>query len=205
MVLLRPVVSGYYAARPLDTDESSAITASKITSEDARYHYLVGLYYQKRGNDYLDKAIESFRRSLERDPTRALTWVALSKTYSSYGDQKSAEYAIRRAAFVDRANPKVLWEAGMFYLTEGQLHKAAAQFRHYLLLMPSEQDDVCAMFHAAGAKPAFMLTQVLPREYQFHNRYFKFLMTYKQNAALGEAWEQRNSWNPANADYLAIL
>ena len=203
VLLIRPVVSEYCVSRPLADPLPSALTASTITNEDARYHYLLGLLYQKHANDNRSKeAIESYRRSLEKDPTRALTWLALSKAYSSYGDQKRAEYAIRRAVFVDRANPKIVWEAGMFYLTEGQFQEAAHQFRHYLSLMPSDQENVCTMFHAAGAEPAFMLAQLLPPEYQFYNRYFRFLAAYKQNAALSEVWERRTFWKPANEDYL---
>ena len=201
--VLRPLVSEYYATRQPGDPLSSTLRASKITNEDARYHYLLGLLYQKRTDDnHFKEAIESYRRSLERDPTRALTWLALSKAYRGSGDQKQAEYAMRRAVSVDRANPKIIWEAGMFYLTDGEPQQAAPYFRHYLFLMPSEQEDVYTMFDAAGAKPAFMLAQLLPPEYQFYNRYFKFLMAYKQSAALSEIWGQRNLWKPADADYL---
>jgi Flp pilus assembly protein TadD len=202
-VLIRPVVSEYYATRSSGNPLSSALAASKITNEEARYHYLVGLLYQNRSDDnHLEKAIAEYRSSLKRDPTRAFTWLALSKAYEGQGDQKRAELAIRRAAFVDRANPKIIWEAGMFYLTEGELQEAAAYFRHYLLLTSSEQDDVYTMFHAAGAKPELILAQLLPPEYEFYNRYFKFLMTYKQSTALLEVWKRRSVWKPANADYL---
>ncbi len=37
-----------------------------------------------------------------------------------------------------------------------------------------------------------MLAQLLPPEYEFYNRYFRFLAAYKQNAALAEVWERRN-------------
>ena len=151
----------------------------------------------------MTEAVESYRRCLERDPTRAFAWLALSKVYEGHGDQKWAEYAVKKAVAVDRANPKVIWEAGMFYLAKGKFQEAAPYFRRYLVLMPSEQDDVYTLFHAAGATPAYMLEQLLPGQYQFHSRYFKFLMTYKQNAALSELWEKRNFWKPANAEYLA--
>jgi hypothetical protein len=68
--------------------------------------------------------------------------------------------------------------------------------------MSSEQEDVYTMLNAAGAKPEFMLTELLPPEYQFYNRYLKFLMTYKQSTALSEVWDRRSLWKAANADYL---
>jgi hypothetical protein len=202
--LIRPVLSEYYITRSPGNPLSSALSASRITNEDARYHYLLGLLYQKRSDDdnHLGKAITEYRRSLDRDPTRALTWLALSKAYEGYGDQKQAEYAMRRAIYVDRANPKIIWEAGMFYLTEGEPQQAAPYFRHYLSLVPSEQENVYTLFNATGAKPEFMLTQLLPTDYQFYNRYFSFLMAYKQSAALSEVWERRSVWKPAHADYL---
>jgi tetratricopeptide (TPR) repeat protein len=203
VVLIRPVISEYYVSRPSADPLASALNASNITNEDARYHYLLGLYYQEHGNDYLSEAIEGYKRSLERDSTRALTWLALSTAYSRQGDKRSAEYAIRRAASVDRANPKVIWEAGVFYLTEGQPEKATAQFRHYLYLVPSEQDEVYTLFSAVGAEPKFALSQLLPPEYRFYTGYFKFLMTYKQKDPLAKAWAQRSFWKPENSDYLA--
>jgi tetratricopeptide (TPR) repeat protein len=203
-VLLRPVVSGYYATRSSGNPLSNVLKASKITDEDARYHYLLGLLYQKRNDDdHLSEATDSYQRSLERDPTRAFTWLALSKTHKGHGEQKWAQYAVQKAVSVDRANPKITWEAGMLYLTEGQPQEAAPYFKKYLALVPAEQEEIYTMFHALGTRPAFMLGQVLPEEYPFYNRYFRFLVAYKQHAALGEAWERRKLWRPAHADYLA--
>jgi hypothetical protein len=202
-VLLRPVVSGYHTTTRSGDPRSSVLKASKITYEDARYHYLLGLLYQRQADGkHFEEAIDSYRLSLQRDPTRALTWLALSKAYSAYGDQKWAEYAVRKAATMDRANPKVIWEAGMFFLTQGQLQEAAPYFRGYLAIMPSGQEDLYTMLHAAGAKPSHML-ELLPSQYQFHNRYFRFLMAYKQNTDLSEVWERRDSWRPAQAEHLA--
>ena len=203
-MLLRPVVSGYHITTRSGDPLSSVLKASKITNEDARYHYLLGLLYQRQADGkQLREAIDSYRLSLQRDPTRALTWLALSKAYSGYGDQKWAEYAVRKAVTMDRANPRVIWEAGMFSLTQGQLQEAAPYFRRYLVLMPSEQEDLYTTLHAAGVKPPFLLEQVLPPEYQFRSRYFRFLMAYKQNTGLSEVWERRDSWRPANAEHLA--
>jgi tetratricopeptide (TPR) repeat protein len=204
VVLLRPVVSGYYSTTRSGDPQSSVIKASKITHEDARYHYLLGLLYQRQADGkHFQEAIDSFRVSLQKDPTRAFAWLALSKAYSGYGDQKWAEYAVRKAVAMDRANPKVIWEAGMFLLTQGQLQEAAPYFRRYLALMPSEQEGLYTILHTAGVKPPFLFEQVLPPDYQFRSRYFRFLMTYKQQAGLSEAWERRDSWRPAQAEHLA--
>src|SRR5512143_663010 len=82
--LLRPVISEYYATKVSGNLLSNVFTASRITSEDARYHYLLGLLQQEHTDDgALDDAIASYRRSLERDPTRALTWLGLSKAYAA--------------------------------------------------------------------------------------------------------------------------
>ncbi len=204
VVVLRPVVSEYYVTRAAGDPRSSILKAWRITGEDARYPYLLGHVYQTRTEDnHLEKAIDAYRSSLEKDPTRAFTWLALSRAYSNYGKQTWAEYAIRKAVWVDRANPRVIWEAGMFYLAEGNLKEAAAHLRHYLFLAPSRQEDLYTMLHAAGVSPSFLMEQVLPPDYQFHTRYLRFLMAYKQHAALADIWELRNSWRPKNADYLA--
>jgi tetratricopeptide (TPR) repeat protein len=203
-VLLRPVVSGYHTTTRFGDPQSSVLKASKITNEDARYHYLLGLLYQRQADGkQFREAIDNFRLSLQRDPTRAFTWLALSKAYSGYGDHKWAEYAARKAVTMDRANPKVIWETGMFFLTQGQLQEAAPYLRKYLSLVPSGQEDLYTMLHATGVRPSFLLEQVLPSQYQLHNRYFRFLMAYKQNRDLSEVWERRDSWKPAQAEHLA--
>jgi len=203
-VLIRPAVSEYYSRRPLADPLSSALKASKITNEDARYHYLLGLLHQMPpDNNHLEEAIECYQRSLERDPTRAFTWLALSKAYRDSGDTRWAEYAMRKAAWVDRANPKIIWEAGVFSLAEGRFPEAAPYFRKYLALVPLDYERLYTMLHAVGATPGYILEQVLPAEYQFYDRYFKFLMAYRQSAELSEVWEKRSLWKPVNPDYLA--
>ena len=201
--LLRPVLSAHYATRSSGNPLFGVLKASKITDQDARYHYLAGLLHQKyNDHNHIKEATYSYRRSLERDPTRAYTWLALSKIYRDYGHRSWAEYALRRATAVDRANPKIIWEAGMFYLTEGDSLCAAPYFKRYLALMPSEQEKLHTMLHAVGTRPAFILEQLLPADYPFYSRYFRFLVAYKQRAELSETWERRNLWRPTGADYL---
>ena len=202
--LLRPVASEYFVARSSGDPLAAVLKASKITNEDARYHYLLGVLNQKRTDDnHLKETLESYRHSLERDPTRAFVWLALSKAYGDGGDTRWAEYAMRKAVWVDRANPKIIWEAGMFYLAEGELQEAAPYFKKYLTLIPLDYEGLYTMLHAVGAKPDYVLEQVLPPEYQSYDRYFKFLVAYKQSAELSEVWERRGLWKPAGADYLA--
>jgi tetratricopeptide (TPR) repeat protein len=202
-VLLRPVLSGYYAGNPSGNPLSNLFIASKITSEDARYHYLLGLLHQKHGGEgSLEETIASYHSSLQRDPTRAFTWLALSKAHEAQDSKTLAEYAVRKAVAVDRANPRIIWEAGMFYLTEGQAQEAAPYFKRYLRLVPAEQESIYTMIHAAGIPSAYVLENMLPREYRFYNHYFRFLVAYKQSAELLEVWEARDSWHPADADYL---
>ena len=56
--------------------------------------------------------------SLKRNPTDARVWVAIAKAYRDSGKSGHAEYAVRKAVYMNRNNPALIWESGVFFLLE---------------------------------------------------------------------------------------
>jgi hypothetical protein len=204
-VLLRPAISEYLMTRTLENPEVSLRMASRVTGEDARYHYALGsLSYKDRDKAKAAEAVNYYRESLRRDPTRALVWLDLSKICKENGQEAQAEYTIKQAVRVDRANPRVLWEAGMFCLLDGRLADAAPFLRTYLTIVPGDQEHVSTLLQGLGAGAAFIMERVVPEAYASRSRYFRFLINHKQYSQLWDSWEIRQTWKPANKDYLAF-
>jgi tetratricopeptide (TPR) repeat protein len=204
-VLLRPAISEYLVTRTQQNPEVSVRMASRVTGEDARYHYALGsLSYKDRDKAQAVEAVNYYRDSLRRDPTRALAWLDLSKIYKENGQEAHAEFTVRQAVSVDRANPRVLWEAGILYLLDGRIADASPFFRAYLTITPSDQEHVSALLQGVGARAAFIMERVVPETYASRSKYFRFLINHKQYSQLWDTWEIRRTWKPANKDYLVF-
>lgn len=199
--LIRPVLSEYYSSGITLKD---ILLASRITGEDARYHYLLGLYhyYNDRIDAGIDNAIAGYIESLKKNPLDSYSWIALARAYRDKGLDELAEYAARRASYLSKNSPYVLWESGIFLL-EYNAQDAAALLRRYIYLVPEDQDSVYSLSSAIGLKPEFVLKNLVPREYSFYRSHFNYLMNNRLLPEAADAWNLMKTLSPKKEDYVS--
>lgn len=201
ITLFRPALSEY-KSNITKFNENDLLVASKITKEDARYHYILGLYYFNNPNrPDIDKAIKSYLLSLEKNPLDSNSWLAIARAYRDKGMKEYAGYAVKKAVYADRNNPDIIWESGVFLL-ESNVPEAISLLRKYIYMVPQEQENVYSLSYMMGVEPAYMLKNLIPQEYSFYQRYLNFLMNNKLFQESAEAWRAMKTFNPERKDYI---
>jgi tetratricopeptide (TPR) repeat protein len=202
LLLLRPAVSEYLGSRDFRTDQDIS-RASVITPEDATYHYLLGITaYSLQDEEGIRKSISSYQESLRRNPTDSRTWLAIARAYRNSGMEESGAFALRKAVSLDRNNPALIWEAGVYSLSDNRVAFATELFWRYLSMMPGEQENVYALFHMMGVNPAYILDHLVPGDRQYYSRYLSFLISNRLIEETREAWRRMRSLAPEKNEYL---
>lgn len=203
VVLLRPFISEHYSSRHSQKNEQDLITATSITKEDAHYYFLLGILYHY-SSDKLDisKAIDSYLYSLKRNPTDSNVWINLARSYRENGMNENASYAARKAVFLDKNNPNIIWDAGVLYLSIDQFPEAVNLFRRYIYINPSEQYKVYSLCHQMRVDAVYIIDNLLPSEISFYREYLNFLMNNKLYTESAEAWDRMKTFNPERKDYI---
>lgn len=203
VLFIRPFLSGYFVSSP-QIKENKLLWASRITAEDARYHYLLGLlYYSPRDKSGIERAISRFSISLKRNPTDARVWIAIAKAYRDSGKPEHAEYAVRKAIYMNRNNPALVWESGVFYLLEDKPVEATKFLKRYISMVPNDQENVYFLFYSMKMAPMFIRENLLPSEHAFYKRYLNFLETNRLLNESLELWRTTKSFRPERTDYIS--
>lgn len=204
IALIRPVLSDYYSQEISESGKSKIIRASRITGENAYYHYLLGVLYDNiHDRTSIRKAIEHYLFSLKRNPLDSQTWLSIAKAYRDSGLGEDAAYAIRKAVYLEKNNPILIWEAGVFFLLEDRASEAVRLFRRYIYMVPGEQEKVYSLCYMMGVKPGDILDNLIPDDYSFYKRYLSFLIG---NSLIKESmgvWKRvKTKFNPEKSEYL---
>ena len=200
---LRQAISEYYSQDLSGLNEEKISRASLITGEDARYYYLLGfLHYAAQDGPDLNKAIKYYLLSLTRNPTDGQVWLALARAYRDGGMMAQAERAIRKSVYLDKNNPPMTWEAGVFFLSQNELSDAIQALRRYIYMVPADQENVYSLCFTLGVAPEIMVKDLVPADYGFYKRYLTFVMSNKLVGASADAWRMLNKFSTERGDYL---
>jgi hypothetical protein len=201
-LFIRPVLSEYYAPTS-EIKESGLLRASGITHEDARYHYLLGcLYYGTRNKSGIEKAIDRYLMSLKRNPTNAYAWVAVARAYRDSGMWEHAEHAIRKAIYINKNSPSLMWEAGVFFLLGDKMAEATKLLQKYIRMVPDDQENVYSLFYSMKVDPLYIIENLIPRDYALYKRYFNFLIANKLLNESRAVWRKMAPFNPERSIHL---
>src|SRR3984893_569706 len=105
--------------------------ATQLEPGNARNWYLLGRYLQYSFEDANpQRAISSYRKSLEINPSATSAWLELAATYESEGNDAAARNAFISAKKNYPLSAEVSWRYGNFLLRQGELEPAFAEIRH---------------------------------------------------------------------------
>lgn len=172
-------------------DEKSLLSAISYDSRNATYHYLIGRFYHygSEASD-LTKAIEHYKESIRLSPLQVGCWLDLSKAYQTAGLIGDADNTIERAIRLDPENPVLMWEAGTFYLINGNTEKAVKALRRFILLRPERQEYVYDILYKLPLDSQYILTNLIPDSYPYYRRYLLYLISTDRTEESKSLWKR---------------
>lgn len=203
LTFVRPALSDYYSRKISELDKERLVRASRITPEDAWYHYLLGfLDYAAHDRPGIETAVGHYLLSLKRNPTDSHAWLAIAKAYRDGERKNEVGYALRKAHHLDKNTPDVIWELALFLLLENKQDEALPLLRRYITLVPEEQANVYALCYMMRVKPVSILNDLVPADYSFYNHYLTFLIGNGLINESTEVWKRITKYNPERSEYL---
>lgn len=186
--LVSQTVLGEISLRKLN--EKGFLSAVSYDSRNATYHYLLGRFYHYYSETPdMNKAISYYRESVRLCPLQGGCWLDLSKAYQITGQIKDAENAMERALRLNPKNPAVMWEAGVFYLINGNIDIAVKTLREFILLKPEKQEEVYDMLWKLPLDSQHILKNFLPQSYPYYKRYLLYLISAERVKESGDLWK----------------
>src|ERR1700681_5075289 len=137
--------------------------ATEIEPGNARNWYLLGRYLQYSFEDSNpQRAIRSYIKSLEIDPSATSTWLELAATYESEGNDVAARNAFLNAKKTYPLSAEVSWRYGNFLLRQGELKPAFAEIRRSVEADPGRAAKAVSRCLRVEPDANVILDQVLP-------------------------------------------
>src|ERR1700686_677056 len=143
--------------------------ATQIEPDDARNWYLLGRYLQYSFEDANpQRAISSYRKSLEIDPLATATWLELAATFESEGNDVAARNAFLNAKKTYPLSAEVSWRYGNFLLRQGELEPAFAEIRRSVEADPGRAAEAFSRCLSVEPDADVILERVLPAKSEIY-------------------------------------
>src|ERR1700676_290543 len=137
--------------------------AIQLEPGNARNWYLLGRYLQYSFEDANpQRAISSYRKSLEIDPHATSTWLELAATYESEGNDVAARNAFINAKKTYPLSAEVSWSYGNFLLRQGELEPAFAEMRRSVEADPGRAAEAVSRCLRVEPDANVILSRALP-------------------------------------------
>ncbi len=161
--------------------------AARLDPWNAEYRYHLGRYYALVARDP-GAAIEPYRAAVALDPFSARYWFDLASAYQVLGDTTNQSVALERAIQADPTTPDVAWEAGNFYLVQGEEQKALREFRVVLQNEPTLADPAVQFCWRIEPDVDALLRDVIPARSEAYLAFLGLLMRKQETAGTAKVW-----------------
>jgi len=180
----------YVASRDSEIVELRTLErATRLEPANAEYFDRLGRFLAFAKQD-INAALRNYLRSVALNPYVADYWLDLARAYQFSGDTKSQEHAVSEAVRVDPRTPNVAWQAGNFYLLQGDTQKALQLFRVSVENDPYNADAALNLAWRATHDPVLILRDTVPPQPEAYFRFLRLLLGADQREAAGQVWQQ---------------
>lgn len=171
--------------------------ATQLEPGNARNWYLLGRYLQYSFEDANpQRAISSYKKSLEIDPRATSTWLELAATYESEGDDVAARNAFLNAKKTYPISAEVSWRYGNFLLRQGELQPAFAEIRRSVEADPGRAPEAFSRCLRVEPDANVILDQVIPPKSEIYIRVMEDLAQDRQIDNALKVWTRIVAMHP---------
>jgi len=161
--------------------------AIRLEPTNAEYHELLG---RNLGLSclYLDEAIANYQAAIRLNPYIARCWLDLAGAYQIAGRTREQEESVEHAVEADPTTPNVAWEAGNFFLLQGDREKALHSFSVVMANDPQLVDASLQLCWRVTGDATQIVKHVLPPKPDLYLSFLHLLIAKEELAAAENVW-----------------
>jgi tetratricopeptide (TPR) repeat protein len=178
-------VASWLASR---AELNSLRRAAWLDPGNAEYRNHLGRYYDLVARDPI-AAVAQYGEAVRLNPHSARYWFDLSSAYQVLGDTPHQDAALEHAIEADSMTPDVAWEAGNFYLVQGQTEKALREFRVVIANDPSLADAALQFCWRIEPDVDVLLHDFVPARSDAYISFLTLLEAKEQTAGAAKVWK----------------
>lgn len=172
------------ATRP---DLKSLQRAAFLDPGNADYRNHLGRYYDFVLRDPA-AALQQYKLAVQLNPHSARYWFDLATAYQVLGDTSNQARSLDRAIEADAMTPDVAWEAGNFFLVQGETQKALRELRAVIANDISLGDAALQLCWRVEPDVDALLRDVIPPRGDSYVGFLYFLARKGETAGTVKVW-----------------
>ncbi|MGH9504257.1 MAG: carbohydrate binding domain-containing protein [Terriglobales bacterium] len=137
-----------------------------------------------------EAAVQSYRAAVALNPHQARYWFDLAGAYQLTGNNQQQEAALERGLQADPTTPDLAWEAGNFFLVQGETDKALREFRVVIESDPYLPEAALKLCWRVKPDIDALLREVVPPTANAYSSFLDLLISQKESAAAAKVWTQ---------------
>jgi len=170
-------------------DLASLERAVRLQPGNSEYRYRVARFLSLTQSPP-ELVASAYRAAIALNPHRARYWFELAGAYQQLGDTSAQADALTRAILADPKTPDVAWQAGNFFLVQGDTERALKEFRIVLENDPSFAPAALQLCWRVNPDIDTILSKAMPPDPQAFYALLDLMMVKKETAAAAKAWAQ---------------
>jgi tetratricopeptide (TPR) repeat protein len=179
----RDFLASLYSNRP---DLRHLQRAVRLDPSNGAYHVSLARYLVATGSNPA-AAAEEYRTATRLNPHDAQAWFELAGVAQVLDDISTQREALQQAIAMDPTTPELAWQAGSFFLVQGEQEKALKQFRVVGENEPPLATQALDLAtHAADVDT--VIREVLPPQPDAYLEFLTLLMSKKDTVGAAKVW-----------------
>ncbi len=159
-------------------------------SNKTEYHYLLARTFESDlTHSDLKKASAHYIDALRSNPLSSDSWIGLARVYEVLGLETEAERALSAAILVNPSDPRLRWEAAIFYLLRERVMDGFKNLREYLLIKPERQEMVYGLCEGLKISKEYILEYLIPPYYSYYKSYLTYLISLNKLDDARKVWK----------------
>jgi hypothetical protein len=162
--------------------------ATRLEPANAEFHDMLGRFYLLVMQD-TGKSLAEFEQASRRNPHSSRYWLDLASAHGLAANTDAQRAALQHALIVDPKTPSVAWEAGNFFLLDGNTGAALRSFKTVIEYDPIGMRPALELSWRATHDAKAVLDQAMPPTYAAHLELLRILYEKEQTEQAMVAWQ----------------